>query len=145
MTDKEKGEIFPAVPAGYVDLGLPSGTLWKEKNEAGGLYTYEQAVSKFANKLPTKEQLEELKNSCQWTWNGSGSKVVGPSGNSIVLPTEGCRFRDGSVGNVGSIGYYWSSTPGGSDHAWSLYFYKGIVGMDNGNRCTGRSVRLVQD
>ena len=42
-------------PAGYVDLGLPSGTLWKDKNEEGGFYTYDQAVSKFGNKLPTKD------------------------------------------------------------------------------------------
>lgn len=26
---------------GWVDLGLPSGSLWKNKNEEGGFYTYE--------------------------------------------------------------------------------------------------------
>ena len=52
---------------GLVDLGLPSGTLWKDKNEEGGFYTYEQAMSKFGDKLPTKEQFKELKNKCQWS------------------------------------------------------------------------------
>lgn len=28
----------------YVDLGLPSGTLWKAKNEKGKYYTYEKAM-----------------------------------------------------------------------------------------------------
>ena len=45
------------VPVGYVDLGLPSGTYWKESNESG-FYNYDNAVSKFGDKLPTKEQLE---------------------------------------------------------------------------------------
>ena len=46
---------------GYVDLGLPSGTLWKNANEGGddALYTYDEAVSMFGDKLPTKEQLKK--------------------------------------------------------------------------------------
>lgn len=139
VTDKEKGE------AEYVDLGLPSGTLWKDKNEAGGFYTYEQAVSKFGNSLPTKEQLEELQNSCQWIWNGSGYKVTGPNGNSITLPAEGYRGCNGSVSCVGSDGDYWSSAPYGSDRAWYLYFDSSRVYMSDYYRCSGQSVRLVQD
>ena len=130
---------------GFIDLGLPSGTLWKNKNEEGGFYTYEQAVSKFGSSLPTKEQLEELKNSCNWTWNGSGYKVTGPNGNSIVLPAAGYRYCNGDVDYVGSDGNVWSSTPDGSDDAWCLYFFSDEVGMDNDRRCGGLSVRLVQD
>ena len=63
VTDKEKGDNSRYIPTGYVDLGLPSGTLWKGKNE-GGWYTYEEAISMFGNLLPTKEQFEELIN----TW-----------------------------------------------------------------------------
>lgn len=130
---------------GLVDLGLPSGTLWTDKNEAGGFYTYEQAVSKFGNSLPTKEQLEELNNSCQWTWTGSGYKVTGPNGNSITLPAEGSLSCYGGVYSVGSRGYYWSSTPRGSDNAWYLGFSSGGVDVLDGGRCYPQSVRLVQD
>ncbi len=144
VTDKEKGEVLPAVPAGYVDLGLPSGTLWKDQNEAGGFYSYDQAMAKFGSSLPTKEQLEELKNSCRWTWNGNGYKVEGPSGESIVLPAAGFRSCGGSVCRVGSVGNYWSSTPDGSESAWYLYFGSGGVNMYNGGRCGGHSVRLVR-
>lgn len=143
VTDKEKGEVLPAVPAGYVDLGLPSGTLWKDQNEAGGLYSYDQAMAKFGSSLPTKEQLEELKNSCRWTWNGNGYKVEGPSGESIVLPAAGYRNCGGSVRGVGSGGDYWSSTPDGSELAWYLAFNSGEVYMYNYRRCDSQSVRLV--
>ncbi len=129
----------------FVDLGLPSGTLWKDKNEDGGFYTYEQAVNKYRDDLPTKEQFEELKNKCRWTWIGDGHKVVGPNGNSIVLPAAGYRDSDGDVNCVGYCGHYWSSTPDGSGYAWRLYFYSGGVYMHGLDRCDGRSVRLVQD
>jgi uncharacterized protein (TIGR02145 family) len=128
----------------FVDLGLPSGTKWETQNQTD-LYTYDQAESKFGNRLPTKDQWEELKAECQWTWNGSGYKVVGPSGNSIVLPAAGYRICDGSVIFVGSDGNYWSSTPDGSEYAWYLYFSSSKVSMDLNRRCGGHSVRLVQD
>ena len=128
----------------YVDLGLPSGTLWKDKNE-DGFYDFDAAVGTFGDKLPTKGQMEELQTQCQWTWTGSGYKVVGPNGQSIVLPAAGSRYCDGNVHSVGSYGSYWSSAPYGSDYAWSLYFYSGIVGMDYNYLCSGLSVRLVQD
>lgn len=131
---------------GFVDLGLPSGTLWKDKNEEGGFYTYEQALNKFGDKLPTKEQFEELESKCQWSWTGSGYKVTGPNGNSISLPAAGYRRCDGVVGYVGSSGRYWSSTPSGSKAAWCLDFDSYIVGMwDSPRYCLGHSVRLVQD
>jgi hypothetical protein len=44
----------------YVDLGLPSATLWKAVDEPG-FYTYDEAMNKFNNQLPTSAQLEELK------------------------------------------------------------------------------------
>lgn len=133
---------------GFVDLGLPSGTLWKDKNETGGYnnyFTYEQAVNQFGDKLPTREQLEELKDKCSWTWIGSGYKVTGPNGNSIVLPAAGFRDCNGGVDGVRSFGHYWSSTPNGSGHAWYLYSDSGEVLKNITFRCDGLSVRLVQD
>ena len=129
---------------GYTDLGLPSGTKWKNFN-ATGFYTYDEAVSQFGNRLPTKEQWEELKAECQWSWNGSGYKITGPNGNSIVLPASGYRGCDGSVYHVGSYGSYWSSTPKDSDNAWDLHFDSGGVNVYYYSRCYGQYVRLVQD
>ena len=141
VTDREKGEIARVIPQGYVDLGLPSGTLWKD--EAGGFYTYDQAMAKFGNDLPTKEQLEELKTSCRWTWTGCGYKVEGPSGESIFLPAAGYHSCDGELLLVGLGGYYWSSTPYGSEEAWYLFSFSAGVYMYSNYRCLGLSLRFV--
>ncbi len=116
---KEAKRLAELKARGYIDLGLPSGILWKNKNEPG-YYSYNQAISKFGDDLPTKEQLEELKTSCRWTWNGSGFKVTGPNGQSISLPADGFRmgYRDGTMGSgvygKGNYGIYSSSTFSGS-------------------------------
>ena len=130
----------------YVDLGLPSGTLWKNANEGGEatFYNYDKAVSRFGNKLPTKQQLQELKKECTWTWTGSGYKVTGPNGNSITFPPAYGRDCNGD-GYGGTYSGYWSSTPDDSDDAWGLGFDSSGVGLDSGERCNELSVRLVQN
>lgn len=136
------------VPAGYVDLGL--SVYWKASNEWNssddhGFYTYDEAKSRFGSKLPTEAQYQELLNKCTWKWNGNGYKVTGPNGQSITLPAAGIRHCVvGEVGRVGSIGYYWSSTPNGSEYAWDLLFFSGSHFMNSDGRCLGQSVRLVQ-
>ena len=43
----------------YVDLGLPSGTLWKAYND-GAHFTYHEAVHFFGDNLPTQEQSRKV-------------------------------------------------------------------------------------
>lgn len=135
---------------GYVDLGLTSGTKWKAMNEVNDadtvydFFTYDEAMDRFGNSLPTKEQYLELKDECQWSWTGSSYNVTGPNGNSITLPAAGFRYCNVSAYLLGSYGRYWSSTPDGSDDAWNLNFDSGFVYMNYNIRCFGQSVRLVQ-
>ena len=129
----------------YVDLGLPSGTKWKVANEDGGLYDWDSAMLKFGDKLPTTKQWEELKKYCTWTWTGNGYKVTGKNGKSIFLRAAGFSFCDGDVHSVGSKGYYWSSTPDGSETAWHLSFGSSSRDVSFSSRCIGQSVRLVQN
>lgn len=150
-TSENGGTGGSITSAGYVDLGLPSGTKWKTVNETNrndeyGFYTYDDAIVAFGDKLPTKEQFMELGNYCEWTWNGGmGYKIVGPNGKSISLPAAGSRGCNGDVGSLGSCGVYWSSSPLGSD-GWVLYFQfeTGYVAVDYDRRCGGHSVRLVE-
>ncbi len=140
---------------GLVDLGLPSGTLWKDKNEEGGFYTFEQAISKFGESIPSKEQWEELRQYCQWQWVGNGMKGTGPNGNFIIITNTNWAYCDGSFirGGNGECAAYWSSTPNNNNHSAyyagyasnehdiihiysSLYIYK--------DDCVACCVRLIQ-
>lgn len=129
---------------GYVDLGLPSGTLWKTFN-ATGFYTYEEAVNQFGTRLPTKEQWEELKAECRWQWTDGGYKITGNNGNTMILPAAGWRDCDSFVGGVGIGGNYWSSASRDSENALYLNFGSDGVDIISGSCCYGLSVRLVQN
>ena len=87
----------------------------------------------------------ELVNECTWTWTGMGYRVTGVNNKSIVLPAAGYRNWDGNVYDMGSSGYYWSSTPYGSENAWRLVFRSYEIQMNEYlGRGIGLSVRLVR-
>ena len=111
---------------------------------------YDVARAKWGSswRLPTKKEMEELKDKCTWEWttqNGeNGYKVTGPNGNSIFLPAAGCRngtelnYRD-------SFGDYWSGTLGEnySKYACKLSFYSRRPAVDYYFREDGLTVRPV--
>ena len=84
--------------------------------DSEGNLTYDAATANWGGdwRMPTYDELNELRNRCTWTWttqNGvNGYKVIGPSGASIFLPAAGCRHGS-SLSSAGSDGCYWSSTP----------------------------------
>ena len=107
-------------------------------------------------RMPTKAEWQELIDNCTWTWttqNGiNGYKVTsnkaGYMDKFIFLPAAGYRF-DRDPFDVGSHGYYWSSSLDeySSNNAWGLYLGSGSHGFhyfdDYRNRCSGLSVRPV--
>ena len=133
----------------FVDLGLPSGTLWCIENEAK-YYTYDAAVRTFGNHLPSEKQMQELVKECKWIWNEKGYyRVKGPNGKSIVLPANGYISKsfnpDKSVTYKGYQGYYWTRTPDAWDYAIGLVFASYNISVNGGiNRKHGYSVRLVK-
>lgn len=79
----------------YVDLGLPSGTLWStdyEKGEGELMYVpYELTVDK---SIPTKEQWKELKKCAKWEFIDeedmlTAVKCTGPNGNTLLFRITG--------------------------------------------------------
>ena len=193
------GEEVP-VPE-YVDLGLPSGTLWATRNiganspeESGDYFAWGETEPKeeyymsnykwydydnelftkyctdsgygmiddkeleprddaaWANwgpswRMPSLEQLRELKEKCSWEWierNGtSGYLVTGPNGNTIFLPAAG----EASFPNAEGEGYYWSRTLGPSSDpskAYSLSFNSLWILPEQARRSVGYPVRAVR-
>ena len=81
-------------------------------------------------RMPTKAEQDELRNTsnCTWTWttlNGVNgfkveSKKSGYAGNWIFLPAAGVRSGT-SLYDVGSHGYYWSSSLS-TDNPYDAYY-----------------------
>ncbi len=170
----------------YVDLGLPSGTLWATCNVGANIpsgtgyyyawgettpkseytsdnYTYTEisptlpasadaATINWGNgwRMPTQEEMEELKNSCIATWTTmndvKGCLFTGPSGYSIFLPASG-NGTNTEMYPEGPYGDYWSSTVLSNYYASTLYFdeYHDNVGVSISEnlRRKGLSVRPV--
>lgn len=112
-----------SIPEGYVDLGLPSGTLWKQKNETK-LCSYDYAMKYYDGFLPTSGQFQELINYCKWEWTGHGCKVTGNNGESIFLSADFTSEQEKAPAR------YWSSTkdPTKNDCCFGLLFGKDPYG-----------------
>ena len=139
----------------YVDLGLPSGKKWADRNYgsdsiegAGNYYQFDKAIQLGNATLPTKEDFQELKEECIWKWvergDTKGYEVTGKNGNSIFLPAAGLGYGS-SLLNAGSYGIYWSSSFYSSAYAYNLSFYSGGIYPQGANsRFFGFSVRAIQ-
>ena len=100
-------------------------------------------------RMPTKEEQDELRNNCTWTWtilNGVNgylviSNVEGYTDCSIFLPASG-YWVEGVPYGAGLDGYYWSSSlyliP---YYAYSMGFYSDED--RDAFRSDGRSIRPV--
>ena len=196
--------VFSPDEPEYVDLGLPSGTLWATRNvgatnpedygdyfawgetepkDVYGWSTYEwcngteRTLTKYCSKsyygtvddkteldpeddaayvnmgpswrMPTKEQQDELKNSCtrvSTTRNGvKGTLFTGPNGNTLFLPAAGSRSEN-SLNKEGKCDCYWSRTLYSSspNYAYYLYYDMGSCYTTYSSRSNGYTVRAVR-
>lgn len=143
---EEKARKAKLASEGYVDLGLPSGTFWRNENEGSDYarYSHDEAVRTFGKQLPTTEQIKELINQCTWIWSGSGYKVIGPNENSIYIPAAGYDTSNASGNSVDYRGCYWSYN-NSVDYDYYLNFYSDKVLMDYTSSYRRHSVRLVHN
>lgn len=85
---------FFSLPKNYVDLGLPSGTLWKNANEhnANAESDHWEYSYQYQSNLPDTTQWRELREKCTWRYREDTKdfSVLGPNGNSIIIPLAGC-------------------------------------------------------
>ena len=128
--------------------GMPSD---KHPDECiSGNPKYDPCTKQLENgwRLPTKEEFEELLNDCE-TKNTvidgvKGILFIGKNHNEIFLPAAGYR-SDSNLNDVGSYGYYWSSSldEDYSSSAQDFYFDSDNYHTGNYYRFHGRSVRPV--
>jgi uncharacterized protein (TIGR02145 family) len=91
-------------------------------------------------RLPSEAEWEEERTS----W--SSNNATGAFSSPLKLPVAGWRvsFLDGSLGNVGSRGLYWSSTLNGA-YSYALYFVSSNAFLYIDYRANGLSVRCLKD
>ena len=106
--------------------------------------------------MPTKAQLQELIKETEHRWLRLANGVKGmkfwkkdteepTDGNSYIFIPAAGDCNDGRHGGVGSWGCVWSASRYGSNAsiAWYMFFDAGNVGMSDGSRCNGYSLRAV--
>lgn len=146
----------------YIDLGLPSGTLWSanyEKEDKETLFLpYDKAKEM---NLPKEEQWNELLNHCRWQGEYSttgvtfeGLTCIGPNGNSIRFHSEGFMKDNRRVNHIyygGGQIYFWLFDNEENDQHEKKYIHvnkgeKGIPQKEIGYIFSGYKlpVRLVK-
>ena len=149
---------FTTAATGATDSTFRGGlTKYNTKSASGvvdNLTVLEQVddaayVSDNTCRMPTKADFEELISNTTKTWetlNGvNGRRFTSKTnGNSIFVPAAGI-CSDGSVNNVGSYGYYWSSSLNESipRNGSRLYFDSSTAYMNSYFRFGGLTVRAV--
>lgn len=157
--------VGATIPQGYGNYYAWGETATKGEYTEQNSVTYGQQISDISGnaqydaaranwggtwRMPTKAEMEELRDNCTWTWTSlnvvKGCKVTGPNGNSIFLPAVG-RCYGSSRGLVDELGYYWSSTPNerSTNGAYGLYFNSGSHDVYRDDRGYGHTVRPVSE
>lgn len=105
----------------YVDLGLPSGTLWSSDyvKDDNGKVIYVTQENNAAYEIPTYEQFKELMDECKWEqksekkWTESGfyywhewAICLGPNGNKITFEKTGYYEATDSLTRTSEI-FFW--------------------------------------
>ena len=135
----------------YVDLGLPSGTLWSENYEMQddkiSYLPYDDA-SNYG--IPSKEQMQELLDNCQWEFHYISSVsrkyiCIGPNGNHIAFYSKGYKLAD--TQRESEKIYFWimSNNDASSKNTAYLYYHnvpiKEIRELFSGNKLPLRLVK----
>lgn len=127
QVDEEKSTftniVFKPIEKKWVDLGLPSGTLWCDTNEKG-YYSWDEMLEKFNEEnLPKLTDFAELYDYCDWIWDDEkkGMWITGPNTNGIFLPALG--FYGSELHDFHNQGLYWTTTVNGFSSC-SLEFFK---------------------
>jgi len=110
----------------FVDLGLPSGTLWAndyERDENNVVFVPFGDAEKYS--IPNAEQWDELANKCKWEYDKAGSfkeaYAIGPNGKILKFSLSGLIHVNNIV--EGGKVFFWISDEkdGEEKNAVSIY------------------------
>jgi hypothetical protein len=91
-------------------------------------------------RLPSYSEWYNVDDIGGWiNWNGPWNSVLKMHAAGYL------SFSDGSLGNRGSTGYFWSTVEGYTDVGWFFYFYNDFSGMGAASKAFGFSARCLQD
>ena len=124
---KDREEEIPVDVRGnnieYVDLGLPSGTLWANDyvrlNDEIRCFSYDKAS---VLNIPTTEQWCELTSKCHWEFKGNWDKkqrrliCTGPNGNSIDFFITDIPSDEESLDSSTPIHFWFNNTVNDTSH-----------------------------
>lgn len=150
---KDREEEIPVDLRGnkteFVDLGLPSGTLWSTDYKKDGdelkYLPYEIAASL---QLPTEEQWNELKDNCKWHYKLKSrydqsrkdsiypltkAYCVGPNGNTIEFQVTGYIKIPEKVINSDSV-WFWLNDENNDKEKKAIKLYNPDVYNNNATK-----------
>ena len=122
------------------DNTMPTGTTWEVVNDPCPV----------GWRVPTSGELSGLVSAAIRTWtteNGMNGMLFGNGINTIFLPAAGLRNdTNGTLSDVGTTGWYWSSTESQNNLACLLNFNNvGVLSSNGINKPHGLSVRCVKE
>lgn len=129
------------VSCGWMDDFLSGKNITKTANDA--------AYVKLGDgwRMPTRAEMSELIENCsieETTVNGvAGIKLTGKTGNSIFLPEAGYKFNTDFYSKT--YNYWTSNTTETNVGAYQLYKENNNLGVKEGTRYDGLSIRPVKD
>ncbi|MDR0873640.1 MAG: fibrobacter succinogenes major paralogous domain-containing protein [Prevotellaceae bacterium] len=125
------------------DTTVPKGTEWAAANDPSPAGWRVPALAEIQKLCDTEKVTEE------WTTqNGVKGRLFTDksTNNTLFLPAAGYHYSsNGDLYNVGTFGYYWSSTQGDGIYAYRLVFGSIYAGWTNGTRRYGQSLRPVAE
>ncbi len=154
-------DVFWSCSYEYIDLGLPSGKQWSDRNVGatqkvyyGSYFTYYAAFALGYTMyegggfgLPSTTDFKELVDNCEVTWSAGlhgyffRSKI---NGRSIFFPAAG-NYKDGELRNSTTDGDYWAWNANGK-RAYNMDFNQSnITVRDSSPKSMYFTVRLVHD
>lgn len=127
------GDFVLAINSPFIDWRSPENmNLWQGVNGVNN-------PCPIGFRLPTEAEL----NAERISW--SSDNAAGAFASLLKLPMAGARSPiDGLPGEVGTLGFYWSSTAS-SSFSSGLFFKISNIGMVTTYRAGGHSVRCIKD